>query len=95
MNKFAENKFFANLILVVSILLFLYWNIVQNFDVYRFILTGMFFEMTWVFTVLAVYLIPLFLLIFIVWNKFKVLNEFYYAFGISITLIILMHVLYN
>jgi len=90
MNKLAENKSFANLTLIVSILLFLYWNVVQNFDMYRFVIVGDLFEMTSIISVIAIFLIPLFLILLISINKLKVLKQFYFAlaiFGVLITLL--------
>jgi len=94
MQKLAENKRFANVTLVVSVLLFLYWNIVQNFDMYRFVIVGALYEMTSIISVIAVFLIPLFLLIFIGVNKLKVLKQYYFALAVFITLIILLFTIY-
>ena len=94
MYKLALNKSFANLILIVSILLFLYWNLVQNFDVYRFVFLGALFEMTSIISIIAVFSIPLFLLIFIGINKFKVLKQYYFALGIFLVLITLLFTIY-
>lgn len=94
MNKLAENKTFANIILVVSILLFLYWNIVQNFDMYRFVIVGALYEMTSILSIIAVFLIPLILLIFISINKFKVLKQYYFAMVIFAVLITLLFTIY-
>lgn len=94
MNKLATNKTFANLTLVVSVLLFLYWNIVQNFDMYRFVIVGALYEMTSILSIIAVFLIPLILLIFISINKFKVLKQYYFALAILGVLITLLFTIY-
>ena len=94
MQKLAENKRFANITLFVSISLFLYWNVVQNFDMYRFVILGALFEMTSIISVIAVFLIPLFLIVFIGVNKLKVLKQFYFALLILVILIALLFTIY-
>ena len=94
MNKLAENKICANVTLLVSILLFLYWNIVQNFDMYHSVIVGALYEMTSIISVIAVFLIPLILLIFIIVNKFKVLKQYYIAIVIFAILITLLFTVY-
>ena len=95
MNKLAENKICANVTLLVSILLFLYWNIVQNFDMYHSVIVGALYEMTSIISVIAVFLIPLILLIFIIVNKFKVLKQYYIAIVIFAILITLLFTVYK
>ena len=94
MQKLALNKSFANLTLIVSILLFLYWNVVQNFDMYRFVIVGALFEMTSIISVIAIFLILLFLIVLIGVNKLKVLKQFYFALLIFAVLITLLFTIY-
>lgn len=95
MLKFAENKRFGNLTLFVSVLLFLYWNLVQNIDVYRYVVVGALFEMTSIISVVAIFLAPILLLILICVNKFNVLKQYYFALAIFSILISLLFTVYS
>jgi len=95
MKKLAENKSFASLTLVISTLLFLYWNLVQNFDVYRIGIIGAAFEMTSIVSILAVFALSFFLIFFLIFNKFKVLKQYYFALAIVSLLIILLFTIYS
>ena len=60
MKSIAQNNTTATVILTVSCFILLYWNFVQNFDVYKYAVVGALYELSALLVVAATYLLPLF-----------------------------------
>ncbi len=64
MRKIAHNQFFANIVLIISLLCSIYWiGIFLIKDVYAWVLVGAVYEILWLPNLAVIYLLPVFILI--------------------------------
>ena len=95
MKQLAQNNKTAKSILIVSIIIFVYWNLVHNFDMYRYAVLGAIYEMTALLMVAATYILPLFLVVLALANKFRINTKYYISLGIWVLTFVLLRVVYN
>ncbi|WLD24077.1 hypothetical protein NU10_01405 [Flavobacterium dauae] len=95
MKNIAQNNKAANIILTASCFILLYWNFAHNFDVYKYIVVGALYEISALLVLAATYILPLFILIVALANKFYINKKFYTALGILALTIILLFTVYN
>ncbi len=95
MKNIAQNNQAAKAILIVSCFILLYWNFAHNFDVYKYAVAGALYEMTALFVVAATYILPLFILVVALINKFRINNKYYISLGLLALTIILLFTIYS
>jgi cytochrome bd-type quinol oxidase subunit 2 len=74
----------SKLVLAVSLLVSAIWIAGRSVNVYQFKLTGIFFEMTWLPSILLIFALPLLSLVLWVKDKSKERSLYLYAFIILI-----------
>lgn len=86
MKSLAYNKAVAKVFLIISFFCFTYWiGAYLIGDIYRWALLGAIFEILWLPALAVMYLLPAFLLLLAMWNRFKIHK--YYYFGLVILLV--------
>ncbi|HUH25871.1 MAG TPA: hypothetical protein VLY87_04550 [Flavobacterium sp.] len=95
MGTIAQNNQTAKGILITSFFILLYWNFVHNFDVYQYIVVGAVYEMTAILVLIATYILPLFIVILALVNKFNLNKKYYIALGVLALTMLLLFTLYN
>jgi len=95
MKNIAQNNKVANVILIASILILLYWNFAHNIDVYKYAVVGALYEMSALLVVAATYILPLFILLIAFINKFLINSKYYIALGLLALTIILLLTIYS
>lgn len=95
MKNVAQNNKAANVILIVSCFILFYWNFVHYFDVYKYIVVGALYEMSALLVLAATYILPLFILVVALVNKFSLNKKYYIALVILVLTITLLFTIYN
>lgn len=95
MKNVAQNNKAANVILIASCFILFYWNFVHNFDVYKYIVVGALYEMSALLVLAATYILPLFILVMALVNKFSLNKKYYIALIILVLTITLLFTIYN
>ncbi|HLT64910.1 MAG TPA: hypothetical protein VKZ80_00985 [Flavobacterium sp.] len=95
MKNIALNNKAATSILIVSFVILIYWNFAHNIDVYKYAVVGAFYELSALIVVAATYLLPLFIVMVILINKFNLNKKYYIALAILVLSILLLHTIYS
>lgn len=73
-----KNSRLSKILFVLSIIVFTYWGIGQNINVYRFAVVGAIYEILWVFMLIGLYGLPIIALIFLIKEKFSFRSLYLY-----------------
>jgi len=95
MKNIAQNNQAANIILIASFFILLYWNFVHNFDMYQYAVAGALYELSALLVAAGTFILPLFILIVALVSKFSLNKKYYIALGILALTIILLFTIYN
>ena len=90
-----KNSTLSKILFVLSIIIFVYWFVVQIIDVYRYAAIGAIFEMLWLLMLSGLFVLPVLSLIFLIKEKFNLRSLYLYAIIISATNILLMIFIFN
>jgi len=85
-----KNSGLSKILLVLSIIIFVFWFLGQNTDIYRFALIGAIFEFLWLFMLLALFVLPILSIIFLIKERFNFRSFYLYILIITATNIMLM-----
>ena len=95
MKNIAHNNQAAKVILIVSFLILLYWNFAHNLDVYKYAVVGALYEMSALLVVAATYILPLFIMVIALINKFRINSKYYVSLALLVLTITLLLTIYN
>jgi hypothetical protein len=85
-----KNSGLSKILLVLSIIIFVFWFLGQNTDIYRFALIGAIFEFLWLFMLLALFVLPILSIFFLIKERFNLRSFYLYILIITATNIMLM-----
>ena len=85
-----KNSGLSKILLVLSIIIFIFWFLGQHTDIYRFAFVGAIFEFLWLFMLLALFILPILSIIFLIRERFNLRSFYLYILIITATNIILM-----
>jgi FlaA1/EpsC-like NDP-sugar epimerase len=85
-----KNSGLSKILLVLSIIIFVFWFFGQNTDIYRFAFVGAIFEFLWVFMLMALFILPILSIIFLIKERFNLRSFYLYILIITATNIMLM-----
>lgn len=95
MNTIAQKKKYALMILIITLTISFYWIAGNSFNVYDSIVLGAVYEMTSLLTLAATFVLPVFILVLAISNKFRLHPLYYTALGVLIITISLMFTVFN
>lgn len=95
MKNIAHNNQAAKVILIISFLILLYWNFAHNLDVYKYAVVGALYEMSTLLVVAATYILPLFIMVIALINKFRINSKYYVSLALLVLTITLLLTIYN
>lgn len=96
MKNIAHNQVFANVVLIVSLFCSLYWaGVFLIEDVYAWALVGAVYEILWLPGLAVIYLLPVFILILAIVNKFKINSKYYIGLGLLALIITLLFTVFT
>jgi len=85
-----KNSGLSKILLMLSIITFVFWFLGQTTNIYRFAFVGAIFEFLWLFMLLALFILPILSVVFLVREKFSFRSFYLYILIISVTNIFLM-----
>lgn len=96
MRKIAHNQFFANIVLIISLLCSIYWiGVFLIKDVYAWVLVGAVYEILWLPNLAVIYLLPVFILILAIINRFKINSKYYIGLAFLVLTITLLFAVFT
>ena len=85
-----KNSRLSKILLVLSIIIFVFWFLGQHTDIYRFAFVGAIFEFLWLFMLLALFVLPILSIIFLIRERYNLRSFYLYILIITATNIMLM-----
>lgn len=82
-----------SIIFIVSILVAAFWWVSKFIDVYQFKLVGIVYEILWLPSIAALFILPVISVVF--WMKIKFKLQSYYPFSILIAVITILTMILN
>jgi len=95
MNKVAQNKKYALVFLIIALTVSFYWIAVHSINVYDNVVLGAVYEMTALLTLVVTFVLPVFILVLAISNKFRLHPVYYVALGILLITILLMFTVFS
>ena len=87
---YQQNPIIPKIFLGINLFFLLIWGYAKSFDVYKFILTGAFYELVWLPTLFAFFAAFFGLLFFWIKDALRLNSVYFYLFGFSVVLLILL-----
>jgi len=95
MNTVAQNRKYALMGLFIGLAVLLYWISVHSFNVYDYAVMGAVYEMTALLTLAATFILPVFILVLAITNRFRIHPVHYISLGILCITILLLLTVFN
>ncbi len=74
-----NNKYIGKIVLTLSILVSVFWYLVNLIDVYQIAVVGAIFELLWLPMIAMLFILPIFSIVYLVKEKFSVKSFYLYS----------------
>ena len=85
-----KNSGISKILLILSLIVFIFWILGQNTDIYRYDIIGAIFEFLWLFMLMALFVLPVLSIISLIRERFNFRSLYLYILIITATNILVM-----